>query len=222
MQGKADEAAAASAPQRAPWRLTPRERVIGTNTLRLVLTWPSWVHRRVESIALQDPVTVLRRVSVDFTLLPNLATVIRDGLGEPIYFVPLTFLKKLPLTNFDLQDETGAALPLLTRQRNSILATSMLISMAEVIASDPLKEKHGAAVPDDLARDLWQIATLRRPQAYAVRDGLASRGAGDPSSKAWRTELAQDSRFMAIARTLAANFVVAVPLRGATGTRRIL
>src|SRR5687768_8058014 len=95
--------------------ITARERALAGMALRLLLTWPKWIHRRTETVALTDPETIRRRVAVDLTVFEDLPPLIHDGKGEPIYFVPLALLKKQPLTNFDLRNEGGKALPLLTR-----------------------------------------------------------------------------------------------------------
>jgi len=50
-------------------------------TLRLLLNWPKWIHRRTETVALTDPETIRRRVAVDFTLFADLPPLITDGAG---------------------------------------------------------------------------------------------------------------------------------------------
>src|SRR4051794_20361247 len=56
-------------PEPETWRgATETNRTLGALTLQLLRDWDGWIHRRVESISLEHPVTFTRRVSVDFTL----------------------------------------------------------------------------------------------------------------------------------------------------------
>jgi hypothetical protein len=191
--------------------------------LSLVSRWPSWVHRRVESISLEDPETIRRRVSVDFTLFSDLPPLITTGDGDPLFFVPLTLLRKQPLVDFDLRDEEGRALPLLTREWNGSLAAATLGVLSEGIASPAITEAYGSKLPSVVEKDLWAIATAPPEEARAVcrslgsRDeylltlriawaGLLGQSTDARAVRGWRQELAGNDDFMSLARSLTDNF----------------
>lgn len=197
--------------------LSYAEREAGAATLQLLRTWKGWVHRRVEAILLEEPETIRRQVSVDFTLPADLASPLKVG-NEPLYFVPLTFLRKQPLTRFDLREENGGALPHLTKRRNGRLAAAVLLLLAEELAD---RAQVSLPVPDEVVQDLWDIANAAEKEAVETWRTLASRSATG-KALAWRTRLTDNEGFMGAARTLASNFIVAVPLVGAPGRRRII
>lgn len=83
-------------------------------TLLLAATFGLWVHRRVETFEFPEADTIRRRMSVDFTL-PSTSSVNE----EQVIAVPLTILKKGYLRNFDLTDENGVSLNVLTTAQNA-------------------------------------------------------------------------------------------------------
>jgi hypothetical protein len=202
-------------------------RDFGAVLLTLLINWDGWVHRRVDSVRLDDPVTVTRRVSVDFTVDRTLPAPSRTGQGDPVHFVPLAVLKKQPLTKFSLRDEAGAALPVLTRKRNGAVAASVLVSLAEWGIDDEFEKKWGRELPPELEKEIWAIAREDPPEANEIVDGIASPAAAavedsdDPES-AWRNQLAGDDTFLEWARKLADSFILTVPLINPAGCRRIL
>ena len=189
-----------------------------------MLSWPEWVHRRVDSLSLEHPTFVRRRVSVDFTLeeRDEEPLAIKPGKDGPIAFVPLTLLEKRPLVNFDLSDEGGRTLPLLTRRRNGRLAASILVALAEILVSEEHRKEHGANVPEDLEQDLQHIAVADAQSARLTLAKFAEKPSAPPASRAWRSALVAEPRFMAMASSLSQNFVVTAPLTDAAGSRRII
>jgi hypothetical protein len=200
-------------------------RRVGAMMLELLRRWDGWVHRRVEAVEVKDPATVRRHATIDFTLLRGLGSPIEDGAGQKIYFVPLAFLAKQPLTNLDLRDETGRALPVLTKRRNAALAASLLVSMAEAGAPDELIHRHGAQLPESIVEQIWRVAgdalPLSRPVAERFAEGTASDGDTEAET-AWREQLRQDQAFVEMAQNLAGSFILAVPLAADPGVRRII
>ncbi len=84
-----------------------------------------WRHRRVETLTMLSHEQVRRHVSVDFTVPADL----REGLrlsdaGE--YAVPLALLAKRPLVRFDLRNEEGHSIPLLTAEQNTMIGRELL------------------------------------------------------------------------------------------------
>jgi hypothetical protein len=104
----------------------------------LLLRRPAgWRHRRVETLTMLSHEQVRRHVSVDFTVPVGH----HDGLrlshaGE--YAVPLAFIAKRPLVHFDLRNEEGHAIPLLTAEQNNLIARELLYQQLEtdLVAQD--------------------------------------------------------------------------------------
>jgi hypothetical protein len=201
------------------------DRALGLITLRLVRNWEHWVHRRVESIELTDQVTFRRRVSVDFTLPRDLEPAAFTGGGKPIYFVPLTLLAKDALTHFSVSDEQGATVPVLTRARNAAMAASALAVLAEGLVGEDFRRENGR-LPSDVEEDLLALARSRDGAGEAERrlriaptDGGATR-----HSRAWRKELtrSKNAEFQRAVATFANGFILAVPLIGLPGQRRVI
>lgn len=120
-----------------------------------------WRHRRVETITVLSHEQVRRHVSVDFTVPEEY----RDSLrlpGHAEHAVPLAFLPKGPLVHFDLRNEEGHSIPLLTADQNRMISRELLFQILEgelahqdadadavTIAAEPLVE---AVLADDERR----------------------------------------------------------------------
>jgi hypothetical protein len=89
--------------------------------VELASTFATWVHRRVETFEFPDADTVRRRMSVDFTL-PATAEIEK---GEQVA-VPLMILKREVLRNFDVMDEDGRRLTVLTTDEHREIASTGL------------------------------------------------------------------------------------------------
>lgn len=189
---------------------------IGRNMMPLLLGFPRWVHRRVETIEFVHETRVRRSVSLDFTIpgfaLPRLQT----PAGERI-LVPLALLKKEPLRNFDLRDESGNVLPALTREQNGKIASALLISLAEFV----VKQAHAKDQLDGaIQSELIEIAVGARADARRARNNLRRpRGSGSDTQRdlLWRNE-----ELRLLATDFAENFVLITPLTAQTGDRRVL
>lgn len=201
---------------------TARERQLGLRNLELMFSWSDWVHRRVETIQFETYDTYRRQISVDFTLPANSGELTLAGDDQEVYFTPLTLLKKRPLTNFDLRDEAGAAIPLLTKDRNASLAASLLAGLASLVAPPLLKEAHGSVPPPDIDLVFMKLALTEGDSGVDPVDELQPVEGMEEASCLWREQLLTDRRFLATARILTQNYLVIVPLCGPTGVRRIL
>lgn len=202
--------------------ISDRERELGLRVLGLLLKWSGWVHRRVETIYFESAETHRRRVSVDFTLPLGLQTPLAAGTGEEVHLTPLTLLKKRPLTNFDLRDEGGSALPLLTKERNGLLAAAFLAGLASIAAPAKLKEEHGERPPPDIDHALLRLALANAENTSIVERELDPKAGPSEASRTWRAFLLKEEQFLAFAHVLALNYLVVVPLHGPPGTRRIV
>lgn len=201
-------------------------RVIGALTLRLLRSPDGWIHRRVESVTVSDPVVSERRVSLDFTLSPG-APVLINGKGEEVHFLPLAFMAKRPMTKFSVRDEHGTALPVLTSRRNGALSLSILVVLAEALAGEeesPIRPED-FPLPDDLEDDLWSIVFGDPLGNAALRARILNEPCQphlDARSLAWRRFLADDGEFMEAAEIFSSGFLLTVALTGKRGVRRIV
>jgi hypothetical protein len=154
-----------------------------------------WVHRRVESIEILDERMVRRRVSVDFTPeSPN---------GAPS-IAPIAMLEKGTLTRFDLRDEAGASIPLLTREQNAAFSLAHMLAIAEEAAEgDPL--------PDELVSWCWKIASGEPHEAELAIFEIATELEPVP--------LRKSARFRSFTTTFARSFPVIVSIEDAPRRR---
>jgi hypothetical protein len=118
-------------------------RALGPVGLELWRRGREWVNRRVETIELLDVDTVRLRLSIDFRIPKELPGSVEFAAGEKTFCLPLTILpRKTNLAYFDVRDEDGASLPLLTRQENAQLTNSILTTAARrALAED--RERNG-------------------------------------------------------------------------------
>jgi hypothetical protein len=200
---------------------------LGVVTLEAFQDW-RWVERRVESVTFLDDTTVKRRVSVDFAVPEFWVSALPQNSGEPPTFrLPLALLRKQGLIGFDLRDEAGEALPLLTREENSSIAQATLLQVARAIGEDPPTPMRGA-VPKPIRDELKLITSGPAESALIVWSALErSKEFPDeePESaecREWRRLLTNDDKFVRLARDFAEGFPLIVPVTCELGTRRIL
>jgi hypothetical protein len=90
----------------------------------------AWRHRRVETLTLVNHEEVRRSVSVDFTVPAEYRARLRvSDDGECA--VPLALLAKRPLVHFDLRNEEGHSVPLLTAAQNAVIDRELLYSVLD-------------------------------------------------------------------------------------------
>jgi hypothetical protein len=95
-----------------------------------------WLHRRVERICHTERLMIRRKVSVDFSIptVPEPLTPFHQSENETIpnvYFVPVALLRKWPpLMEFDLRDENGRPIPLLTTRKNREVDAAALVGLS--------------------------------------------------------------------------------------------
>jgi hypothetical protein len=180
---------------------------IATAADALLARQAGWRHRRVETITVLSHEQVRRHVSVDFTVPEEF----REDLcvsdaGE--YAVPLAFVAKRPLVHFDLRNEEGHAVPLLTAEQNTLIARELL---------------HLRLVADLEAEDADAPAQGRLPLAAepVVEAVLGDRPAEiDAAIDALEREHGVAlAYFRAMARTLSRRFVLWAVVRDADRRR---
>jgi hypothetical protein len=105
-----------------------------------------WRHRRVETLSMLSHEQVRRHVSVDFTVPVEFREHLRLSDAHE-FAVPLAFLAKRPLVHFDLRNEEGHAIPLLTAEQNTLIGRELLYL---TLAGDlEAQGADGAAVTSD-------------------------------------------------------------------------
>jgi hypothetical protein len=207
----AESASASTLWEPLPGLTADRLRAVAPAVFWLLLRPHDWVHRRVESVTFTDVSTVRRRVSVDFTLPHGLPAVTKPD-GKRIQLVPLTLLAKRRLRRFDLRDEQGRSLPLLTATQNGAVATAMLEALAESILRD-------GELNDEVRSILQRIAAHEPRGAEAAL--LELRAATGPQREILR-HLNHEPQFYALAQDLALNFAALTFLAESDGVRRIV
>lgn len=158
----------------------------------LLLTPAAWVHRRVEHLSFRPDGTAERHVSVDFDAPLHLLS--------PPKFVPLAFLDKELLVDFDLRGEGGESIPLATREQNATVALAVLGALAETILGKALSN-------GDLNR-LGELAWRTSPRDSAeLRETLRGSGSDFP-------QLFQDDVFAEFTRVFSTRFLLLTPYTG--------
>lgn len=170
-----------------------------------------WVHRRAERVTFLDDQTIRRQISVDFELPNGLPAT--DSEVSVDYLVPLALLRKVPLIGFDLRDEAGASVPVLTRHQNGQVAWSVLIAYAEAITIDP---GEGEGLPDSLLDELKSIST--DPPDEAER---CARRLHESNSEILRP-LMDDEVFANLISDFTNNFLLLAVLPADSPKRRVL
>lgn len=192
-------------------------------TLELISDWKRWVHRRVETLSFIDENTVRRAVSVDFTLPPEITAPLPPQGGNEVYAVPLALLRKTTLRGFNLWDETGKTLPLMTSEKNGAIAAGVLAHAAEILPSEEQLGGLRRDVPRALREAFWRIGAGSATQSLKTWEQLRHPVATDDyATEAWRELLGSDADFMSLAHDLARNFLVITPLVTGSGERRIV
>ena len=95
----------------------------------LLRSQAAWRHRRVETLTLLSHEHVRRHVSVDFTLPEEHREGLRLSAEE--FAVPLAWLTKRPLVDFDLRNEEGHSIPMLTADQNAAIDRELLYAVLE-------------------------------------------------------------------------------------------
>jgi hypothetical protein len=105
-----------------------------------------WRHRRVETLTVLSHEQVRRAVSVDFTVPADFRDALRiSDAGGCV--VPLALLARRQLVHFDLRNEEGHAVPLLTAEQNALIDRELLFwLLAEELDHQDVDEATRTAV----------------------------------------------------------------------------
>ncbi|MGC1165715.1 MAG: hypothetical protein WA862_06365 [Solirubrobacterales bacterium] len=184
-----------------------------------------WIHRRKEAVSIIDESALKRQLSVDFTLCncpryAEWAKLVTSIFGDKMAAAPLFFLEKRPawLMGFDLKDEGGRSLPLMTSGDNAILSGAML----EHIGSECLG-KVGVSLSPAVARMLNALARGSRAEADRWLNRLQQPLPSDnPEDQEAMSALWGDDDMRWWLMTLAESSVVLVVYEESSAHRRIL
>jgi hypothetical protein len=186
------------------------EDVLAATAVELALTFASWVRRRKWTIEYVDDTTIRQQMTVDFRLPGEDRLASSPGRGETIY-VPLWISKKLPLTNVDVRDEEGRALPVLNRMENGRLASRGLFLAIDGAAAARQVEVN----PDALAEALRTIATAQpKTDLPAIAAAL--------ESPALNRALEEGDERSALVQDLGDGFLLMVPVEYEPGRDRLI
>jgi hypothetical protein len=174
---------------------------------------PTWVHRHVETYALEGISSARRTLTVDL-VLPHDKRAMITAKGSPAQFcVPLVRMNKTePVPFIELRDEQGGLVPLRTRAQNAdttMKALEHAIRLGAGLGKAPL--------PIGLHEVLEMLVYLERPRSDAgavwAVEALAELPFAQPGVKA---------RIEQVITHLILNSMVWVALRGAPGEHRVL
>ncbi|PYD01817.1 hypothetical protein B4U78_002910 [Microbacterium esteraromaticum] len=113
---------------------------LGAALVEATLFWPTWVHRRVDSVEVLEGENGRRRHSVDCTPLddPRLAYdranrgfAVVSEVNGPL-MVPLMYIPKGPLRDFDAYTGSGAVMPVLGTRETTQCGVAMVLWMLHV------------------------------------------------------------------------------------------
>lgn len=131
----------------------PAERSEGARLFTLLTRPGDWIHRRVDRTDLEADGETTRHMSFDLTMDPSLMIERQGGL-----VAPLTLLTKTPLRRLDTFGADGQSLPVLGRDDNGELVTSMLIAaLTETVPGNlslAVRDAVRAAVFEDDTMDM--------------------------------------------------------------------
>jgi hypothetical protein len=190
--------------------------IVAATTVPLLLQPKHWINRKVETIEFVDDRRVRRHVSVDFTLPDLEGLPVQAASGRPLAFVPLVQLRKQVLRRFDIFDEAGAAVPMLTAQQNGRIARRLLRQLAgDALAPAwprrkmlELLDRIAGTDASDARAALWEIEVAAAPAEGLPELELA--------------ELWEHPAARPLMEDLADHFVLFVVIDARAGDRRVL
>jgi hypothetical protein len=208
-RGPDDDATVAEAWPRDQLRAAVDDEVAGLEVVRMLIAHPQWVHRRIDALEYRDDTTFRRRQSVHFSV-PDAAPELRVA-SATFRLIPLTTLRKETLVNFDCRDESGTALPILTRTHQGLLVVRGMVTWAEALVDEATGELLDPAVEAEIV----DLVTGEVDERLAARRAFAA-GAGQ------REVLRGDEIFSLVLDRLTDEFVLVTLVDDVPGTQRVL
>lgn len=184
----------------------------GLRVLLLLNNARRWVHTRAESVHFYNDRLVHRRVSVDFTV-PDSSPILERSQVDAL-LIPLTLLQKNTLINFDLRDEAGDALSVLSIRQTQALTYAMLHAWCRLVLRDAGHER----IAPEIATALQGIASLTHRDTVDAWRLFRNAGPADGQFHV----LYAEPQFRTVLNRFANSFVLVVPLACPVGIRRTL
>jgi hypothetical protein len=189
--------------------------------LDLLAADADWAIRRKHRVDLLEPTLFRHQLSLDFEL-PAAAAELSPG----VRLVPIALMRKAPgdFFRFDLRDEVDRSLPFPTRIENGTLSAAALLLLAQKVVGS-------SAVTDGLAEELSYIAHAPKSNALSLivnewmQEPQPRRGHPKRlvrTQEGFRGKLAKDPNFWWLVRALAHSSIVALPVEGTVGDRRLI
>jgi hypothetical protein len=196
--------------------------IVGPTSYRLITNWARWVNRRVETITVVSDKTVRITVSIDFRLPLGLPAGLM--LDEAMQLVPLFFLeRRTALSFFDVRDEDGVSLPLLSRYDNGKITGMVLTQAAQHVLADHAKRGGDLLLPDPtLVSYLAGIPASDRRLSRALLRAVVDRHSNAYSDPRVAEVLLKDDAFLDLLALAAKSSVLHVPLGNEPGRRRVI
>jgi hypothetical protein len=117
--------------------LDARSAAIANAVLGLLVAGPRWRHRRVETLDPLSGTLVRRRISLDFSVPSEFHDGLRltmDGRPSPDgggpFVVPLAWLARRQLVDFDLRDRSNRSVPLALGEQTAVITRDVLLLAA--------------------------------------------------------------------------------------------
>ena len=179
----------------------------GTRLMRSIIQSQSWRLRRVEHLDLSDPHEIRRHVSLDF-LIPSpdkrvtYSEIELSGCGSDQVIVPVTFLKKELLSDFDIRDSADHAISILLSEENCVLSTLFLLELLD-----------------------WRRLENRDKTLENCVTVVASENSADALKELLKVEITDDSKKAVLpfyAERLASTFILFALVPASGFSRRIL
>jgi hypothetical protein len=157
--------------------LDARSTDIAEAVLGLLIAGPRWRHRRVETLDPLSGTLVRRSVSVDFSVPSEFHDGLRltmDGKPPPEgggpFVVPLAWLARRQLVDFDLRDRSNRSVPLLLGAQTAVITRDVLLLAAIESGLDP-----ASPLANDVIDVVLQASSDRAPtDRVALRERAAS------------------------------------------------
>ena len=204
-------------PQAGQTLVTPEDQIRANYAIRLALNYAGWLHRRTETIRFIGARSVRRRMTADYTLLPDQAL---GTAGLETVYVPVMILRKTNLRHFDLTDGHGHALSVMSASQNAALISAGLAAALDQYwpanAQEPAEEtlhRIIGAVEPSTARANLDVLLQPGQVLRAALDNIAQRFPNRPDV----AEVIE-----ALISELAEGFVLLVPVSYRPGQRRLL
>jgi hypothetical protein len=172
----------------------------------------TWINRRVETIQLLSHEETRRRVSIDFTLSEAQKAELATEHG---IVVPISVMTKEARRNFDIRDESGAAIPVLGKKSNGALAHVAVMSEAfDAVPGGPAQEQL-----DPIWTELREVVVSEPKKAVEALSNFVGKAEGGDSL---RSAIWANPSCRGMLEALQDNYVLFAVIDGMCSQRRIL